>query len=926
LALLLLGEGRVVSTDELADAVWGDSVPRAARGTLRTYIHRLRRVLGGDEGDPVVVSVGSGYALPVGCEAVDLRLFRRLVGLARVERGEGRLVGAVERLGEALGLWEGTPLGGVRGSFVEGRREWLGQLRLAAFEEFAELTLELGGGLEVVDELVVAVAGEPLRESLRELLMLALCQVGRQADALRVFEEVRVLLAEELGVDPGVRLREVHGRILGCDPALFVAGVRPVVVEPVVVRPAQLPGALSVFVGREAVLAEVVALLPEGGGSGSGAVVGVVSGMAGVGKTAFAVEWGRRVAHRFPDGQLYVNLRGVDRPGAALEPGKVVRWFLESLGVSPECVPADLASQVVLYRGLLARRRCLVVLDNARDSEQVRLLLPGSAGSLVIVTSRCQLTGLVASDGAYPVTLGLLSEEESVEFLVRRLGAERVVGEVVAAREVGVVCGRLPLALAVVSARVRYQVSFSLSAVVAELLEGRDSLDAFVGLDGVADVRMVFSWSYQALSGLAARMFRLLSVHPGGEFTVSAAANVAVVGRRVARVALRELAGANLLSELSPGRYVCHDLLRVYAAEVLVGEESVGECRAAVRRLLDYFLYSADAVFRLHSTYRDLRRLPAHRADVVPEVFVDYEGAVGWLVSEYRVVMAVFSYVAGSPGLRGYVLPLAWAVQHFQDRRGHWRDLAVTQGVSLEVAEQLGDVVGVAFACGGLARVAALRGCYGDAHRYLDRAFSLFEGVGDDVAMAYHQTQRSSVYNRCGEYRRALCHVWAAIELCRGVGHRLGEAGALNNLGWLFTRLGEHERALVYCGQALVMYAELDNRVGQANTLDSIAHAYYRLGCFEEAIGYYRESLVLLRVLGDRTEEVKTLLCLGEVYVEVGCRGLACSVLGEALVVMEELGHPDTEQVRADLLAMTVAEPGTDVARFAVSAGTSPEV
>ncbi len=908
LALLLLNEGRPVSTDELIHALWGESAPKGARGTLRTYIYRLRRVLLGRDEDAIIESTTNGYVLRVDPKAVDLGLFRLLVAEARIARDRGDRAEAVDRFWDALALWQGTPLAGIHGSYVDEWRARLDQVRIAALEELLELQLDLGRHSDVIEEVLAALAVEPLRERLRELLMLALYRSGRQAEALVVYEQARKLARTELRGEPGRGLQELHQRILRSDPDLLAAVTPPPTPETGVLTPAQLPADLPAFVGRQDVLAEVLALLADKDEPSPDTVVGVVSGMAGVGKTAFAVRWAHRVAHHFPDGQLYVNMRGFDEDDATLESGDVILSFLDALGVPPHRIPTDLEAQAALYRSVLTQRRCLILLDNVRDTEHVRLLLPGVASCLTIVTSRRQLSGLVAFAGAHPVTLGLLSVKEGNEFLTQRLGADRVGAEPQAARKIADLCTRLPLALAIVSARAAFQPNFPLAVIAAELAATRGSLDGFAGTDSTVDVRAVFSWSYRALTPAAARMFRLLSMHNGGAVTVRAAASLAALPPRSAHAVLQELASMNLLTEQSPGRYAWHDLLRNYAREHLDADEHKGERRIESQRLLEYYVHSADAGFRHFSTYSDLRPLPPHLPDVCPERFTSYEQAMDWFVTEYSVLLSVISQAATN-GFHALTTRLAWALNPFQNRKGHWHDLVTTQRVASEAARQLDDETEIAFVHDGIARGAALFGDYKEAHHNLDQSFALLDETGDDLTMAYHHSHRATVYEKQGDYARSLHHTQQALELCRSASHRMGEAAALNNAAWLNAHLGDHEQAISHCREALVIFESLDNPLRQADTLDSLGYAYHRLGQYEQAIESYQQALALLRALdGSSPDQVAILANLAETYLAVNRRADARSVLTEATAMIEELDLPRFGRVRIMLLGLGSAE------------------
>ncbi|MDX8036050.1 BTAD domain-containing putative transcriptional regulator [Lentzea sp. BCCO 10_0856] len=537
LAVLLVEANRLVPVDVLVDRVWGEQVPHRARNAVAGYVSRLRQVL---PDEVRIVGRQGGYLLTADPMSVDVHRFDHLVALARVRPDE-----AVELLNDALGLWRGEPFSTLDTPWLAAVRSALEARRLAALLDRNDLALEQGRHTELLAELDATAAAFPLDERLAGQLMLALYRCGRQADALLRYEQVRLRLADELGADPGPGLRLLHQKILTADLALPVD-------QPVVV-PRQLPAPPRSFTGRARELTALDAVL-----TGRPPVVAAVSGMAGVGKTALAVHWAHRVAARFPDGQLYVNLRAFGPDEAPATPGEALRTLLDALG---ERVPASVAAQAGRYRDAVAGKRMLILLDNARDAEQVRPLLPGARGCLVLVTSRNRLTGLVAADGAHPVVVDPLSAEDSRGLLADRLGAARI-ADSAAADEIVARCAGLPLALTVVAARVACT-GFPLRVIAAELGGGLDSFD---GGDSATDVRTAFSWSYRAVGPQAARLFRLLGTHPGHDVSVEDAA--ALFGAQQIRPLLSELTRAHLLAERRPGRYVLHDLLRAFAVEL----------------------------------------------------------------------------------------------------------------------------------------------------------------------------------------------------------------------------------------------------------------------------------------------------------------------------------------------------------------------
>jgi DNA-binding SARP family transcriptional activator len=603
LAAMLLRAGAFISAEELIDVLWPEDPPKTAGGTVRTYVYRLRRVLG----DGKLLRAGGGYVLPMRGDDLDASRFRQLADRAGQARAEGDLGTAASHLNEALALWKGIPLAGITGRFAETQRVLLEEMRLIASEDWAGDNLALGRHAEVIPALASMTGDHPYRERLRELHMLALYRAGRQAEALAVFSEVRQLLATELGIDPGPQLQDLHLRVLKTDPALMdgpaaepggpaqgqedagddaaaSAADRPVTAP--VVLPAQLPHDLPNFAGRRA---EVEFMLADESGP---AGVTVITGMAGVGKTTLAVHAAHLMADRFPDGQLYIDLRGFDRSGVALRQEDAVRQLLAGLGVPPERIPAGTEAQGGLYRSVLAGSEVLIVLDNARSAEQVRPLLPGGSQCGVLVTSRDQMRSLIATEGARLIGLTPFSPLDAREALARRLGADRVDADIEGADRLIELCAGLPLALSVVAARAAVYADYPLSSLATELSESGSRLSALADPDSAVDARASLSLSYQVLSPGAARLLRLSSLHPGLEVSRETMASLAGISMQEAAAGLEELERCHLMTRPGPGCYASHDLVRAYAAE-LADADPATESHPARMRVLGHYRHSA---------------------------------------------------------------------------------------------------------------------------------------------------------------------------------------------------------------------------------------------------------------------------------------------------------------------------------------------
>jgi tetratricopeptide (TPR) repeat protein/transcriptional regulator with XRE-family HTH domain len=658
--------------------------------------------------------------------------------------------------------------------------------------------------------------------------------------------------------------------------------------------PRQLPPAVRHFSARRATLAELTGLT-------------AITGMAGVGKSALAVHWAHMVADQFPDGQLYVNLRGFDPSGQPVEPAEALRRFLDALGVAAARIPADVDAQAALYRSIVAGRRMLILLDNARDPAQVRPLLPGGQTCLVLVTSRSQLAGLVAVDGAQPVNVDPLNPHEAHDLLARRLGPDRLATEPGAVADIVAHCAGLPLALAIVAARAATHRGFGLADLAEEMVDSRSRLDALAVADEPhTDVRAVFFWSYRALRPPAARLFRLLALHPGAEFPVAAAASLAALPVRRASALMAELTTGGLLVESAPGRYVCHDLLRAYAAE-LVRTDPEPERRAAVGRVLDHYLHTANAADRLLNPGGDPCEPPPPAPGVTVVEPADPSAAMAWFVAEHPALVAAVDHGA-TGGYDRHAWQLAQAMATFLERGQHWSDQAAVQHAAVGAAARQSDGRAEATARRALARAYIELGRDDDAYDQLTRALDGTVRAGDPVGQAHTHHHLAYLWERRGRYAEALDHTQQALPLYQAAGHRYGEARALNGLGWFHTLLGEHESAVLVCQQALVLLRELGNRLGQGATWDSIGYAHSRLGRYPLAIACHRRGLALIRDSGGGPYlEAQCLHHLGDAHHAAEHSDAARSAWQQALDILDALDHPDAGAVRGKLAATEAA-------------------
>jgi len=674
------------------------------------------------------------------------------------------------------------------------------------------------------------------------------------------------------------------------------------------VLPRQLPPAVAHFAGRAGELAALSGLLRAE--SSATVVISAIGGTAGVGKTALAVHWAHRVADRFPDGQLYVDLRGFGPAGQVMPPAEAVRRFLDALHVPPQRIPADTEAQTALYRSLVVGRRMLLVLDNAHDSAQVRPLLPAAPGCLVLVTSRNQLSGLVAADGAHPVNLDVLSVAEARELLVRRLGTNRVAPEPVAVAEIIDRCARLPLALALVAARAAARPQVALKVLAAELADARQRWQTLTGDDPHTDVQAVFSWSYHALTAESARSFRLLGLHPGPDITAPAVSSLTGLAPGAVRPVLAELTRASLLTEPAPGRYTFHDLLRDYATHLAHTIDTDEQRHAATGRILDHYLHTAHHADRLLNPARDPIPLPPPRTGVTPEPLSDPAQASDWFTAEHQVLLATVAHAAATSS-ETHTWQLAWTLTNLLDRRGQWHDLVTLGQAAVAAAQRLADPTAQIRTHRLLAAAYTRLRRLDDAHTHLRHALDLATGTDDQPQQAHTHLRMAILWEQRGQPEQALHHARQALHLYQATSHQGGQANALNMVGWYHTRLGGHQQALTHCQQALTLHQQLDDHAGQAATWDSLGHAHHHLGHLTQALSCYQNAHTLYQNLGDRYGQATTLTHLGDTRHATGHPQAARDAWQQALTTLDDLDHPDAAQVRAKLAGL---EPPTDQA------------
>jgi DNA-binding SARP family transcriptional activator/Tfp pilus assembly protein PilF len=931
LACLLLSANAPVSAGALAEAMWDGSPPPGAATTLRSHVRRLRVSLG-PEVAARITACDPGYLIAVGEPELDVLGFGRACRDAGAARRAARWPETSVAAARALELWRGTPLLDVpsqvlHDQFVPG----LEQLHLQALEDRTEADLRLGHPDRFIPELRDLAAQYPLREQFHAQLMEALARAGRRAEALEAYRHARRALKAELGIEPGPHLQLLHQQILDGDPALAAPPAghdgTPQARAPLTGSassaagvPRQLPAAVPDFTGRLAELARLSEILDQVGSQAPGTVViSAIGGTAGVGKTALAVHWAHRVARRFPGGQLYVNLGGFDPSGSPVTPGEAVRGFLGALGVPADRFPSSPTAQAGLYRSLLADRQMLILLDNARDEQQVRPLLPGSQGCLVLVTSRSQLAGLAAAENASLLSLDVLPHAEARQMLAARLGGQRTAAEPGAVTEITDLCARLPLALAVAAARAAARPQLPLPGLAAELRDAQRRLDVLDTGDPAASVRAVFSWSYQQLDPAAARMFRLLGLHAGPDITTLAAASLAGVAPAQAGQALGQLTRAYLLTEQSAGRYGCHDLLRAYAAEQARSTEDEQGRHAATGRVLDHYLHTACQAALLLRPQRDPISPGTPLAGVTTGQLTGTREALAWFDAEHQVLPAAVG-LAARTGHDKQAWQLAWALQDSLDRRGSWHELIAIQHTALAAASRLGDVAGQAVTHRLTATACHMLADHQRAQAHLMAALALYRQAGDPIGEARTHQTLSVICEQQDRVGEALRHDEQALILFQAAGHRAGQAQVLNAVGWNHIRLGHPERGRTYCRQALTLCQQRGDRLGEADCWDSLGHASHQLGQYDEAAASYDRALSIFRELGQRYREAQALDHLGDTRQASGDRPGARHAWQQAVRILDDLQRPDADLLRAKLdsdhmrpasnLDMLAAPPG----------------
>ena len=1000
--MLALRANHVVSRSELIDGMWGQDPPASAVNSVHVYVSGLRQVLEPRRArrapGQVLSATGPGYLLRLEPGQLDTEALDRHLGRARQVAAAGDRPAAARSLDAALDLWQGVPLSGVPGPWADIERVRLDELRLTAVEDRIEMMLALGEHGQAVARLTGLIRQYPLRERFRGQLMVALYRCGRQADALAEFASARRFLSQELGIEPGPELRRLHQQILTSDHALDrPAGVQVAAGPGAAAKsctsagpgaagepgtaagpgsaagdgtgmaagagragpvPRELPADVTAFTGRVAELAELDRLLTARAGdagrsapasAGPAAIaIFAIAGGAGVGKTALTVRWAHQVRDAFPDGQLYVNLRGYD-PAEPVAAADALAGFLRALGTASQDIPADVDERAARYRSMLDGRRTLIVLDNAGSIEQVRPLLPGTSSCAVVVTSRDSLAGLVARHGARRLDLDLLPLDDAVA-LLRALIGGRVDADPAAAATLAEQCARLPLALRVAAEFAATRPALDVAQLVVQLTGERHRLDLLeAGGDPRTAVRTVFSWSYRQLPAGAARAFRLIGLHPGPDLDAYAVAALTGGTLTEADDVLSLLARGHLVHPARPGRYGMHDLLRSYAAHLTAGQDTAayltagqhsaarqaagpgngaGEGQVALTRLYDYYLAAAAvAMDTLVPAERGRRPCLPPPATPVPEL-ASSAAARAWLDAERPILLTMAAHAAAR-GWPGHATRLSAIVCRYLETGGHYTDAVAIHRHARHAARRAGDRHAEAHALNNLGIVDGRLGRYPQAAGHLRQALALFCEAGDLSGAARALSNLGSGDWRQGRYQRATAHHRQALALFRAAGDRLGEARALNGLGLVDWRQGSYPQAGRNFQRAFALYRELGDRSNEAHALANLGSVDWRQGRYQQAAGHLSQALALFREIGDRTGAATALTDLGTVACHQGHYQAAARHHRQALALFREIGERTGEAEALNGLGevlLATGEPGQAQAQYAAAAVVASQI
>lgn len=858
--LLALGAPDTVSRTWLVDGLWGDEPPRTAVKTLHSHIARLRQALDECGLVDLVHTNDSGYQLTIDPAAVDTHRFEREVQLARAELAEGADTAAVGRLHRALELWRGDAFAGAETyGWAAGELIRLQEVRLAALCDLWEGELRLGRHTTAAGELQGLLARHPFHERLVGLALLALYRCGRTTDALHLYHRLRVHLREELGAEPDAELAALYVQMLRRDPALDHRGPTPAR-EPsptlrVRPRPAELPGPVGHFTGRREELAQLDAVAAD-----PGVRVVVISGAAGMGKTALAVQWSHRAAADFPDGQVFLDLRGHD-PAAAVPASDALAHVLAGLDQPDVGGPADGPARVGLYRSLTLDRRMLILADNAGTVAQILPLVPANTTTLLVVTSRHRLTALKTHHAVKVIALDALRPDEALDLLDSVLGTQRLHREPDSAAQLIELCDRMPLALQIAAAKLTSRPLRDIADLAEELSTG-ERLDELSVEGDSRNLRTVFATTYEVLEPTTARVFRALGLHPGTTFSPHLAASAADVAPAAARQALDELAAVHLVTEIANGRYRFHDLIRLYARECAQRGESEQARADIADRILDWYLAVADAANKIVDRGRDRVRVAVAHPPATLPFRPDAGQALSFLDGERDNLLPVLTY-AVDHGRPDTAWQMTYLVTGFFDSRGHWTQRIQLCRLGLAAARAAGDPVAEGLMGSGLGVAYLTTRSFDDALTTLNQALHVLRAHGDKRGEAHVRNNIAVALAGARRFAEAVDAYGQALALHLAEGNKLGVTLTLSNLGDAYVRMGRADLALGHLSRALAASREIGNPRLEAVALGGLGQAHRDRGEWELATARFHDALTLRRQAGDRRYEAETLNNLG---------------------------------------------------------------
>ncbi|MFB9527965.1 AfsR/SARP family transcriptional regulator [Nonomuraea roseola] len=907
LARLSLSAGQPVTAEQLLADVWGDSHVATAAKQLHIVVSKLRATVAAYLAAEVIVTVPGGYRLDLPAEHVDAHRFARLVRDARAARARGETAAAHALFRHSLGLWRGDALAGMQGEWARIEAARLGEERLSAFEDDADLRLAMGDHHAVVPELAAHIEAHPLRERPRAQLMLALYRASRSSDALAVYRDTRRVMVEELGIEPGATLRRLQQAVLAGDPVLDLSTPPQQAAQGVAPAPAELPAAAGAFTARDLELTWLGKTLTEI--SPGAPAIAAIDGPGGIGKSALAVHAAHALAGRFTDGVLHVDMRGATAGMEPLSPLDALGRLLRSLGLDSSAVPAAVEEAAARYRSLTATRSLLIILDNARDAPQVRPLLPAGAGCAVIITSRQALTSL---DGVNHLRLAELDPADSTTLLARIAGPARVCAEPEAAARIVRLCGGLPLALRIAAARLAARPDWTPSYLADRLADATRRLDTLEHADLAVRVSMAVSLHHlreEPAGQNAAWLFALLGLLDTPAHTPEAAAALTDRPAHAVEAALDHLMEARLLEPAGPGRYRMHDLVRLYAREQAARDIPEGERRAATHRALHHYLATARTAGLLLNP--SLVNVAGLRADQPGLHLNTAQEAIAWIDTERDNLIAAVRQADDLETATG----LAACVNGPFSHRGWLDDLIEIQLHALEIAARAGDWAGQARGHNYLGCIHKNQGRFEPAVAHLEQAVLCWERAGLPSRAAGPLHNLGTTYGRLGRFDEALATQNRAIAAVRESGLRDYEATVLNGRASVLIKMGRLDDAIDAGRKSLEIWSDFDNPHHEGATCDTLADAYRRAGRLAEAEPLYRRAAELQRRAGHRALEAVSLWGLGDTLNDLGRHAEARECWHRSARTLRDV-HLLTEEELDLILAQDVPPPPDPIKHF----------